>query len=167
MLIGSATRGTFTTQQLAEFNTFKTFLRELWSTIQGVIGFIDLEDDPAFGDDGAMIVTAPPNGNQVTVNALTANAAMGNRIRWAGMPYNVAADTGGQTIAGVSGNTITLSGLATGLQVGSIIRAINPAPWVAHPECWLRDHQHFQAVGYQRQAAREAQWLLDNGVLSL
>lgn len=166
VLIGSASRGTFTGGQLTEFNNLKAFIRELWGTVPGVVGFVDYEDDPVFGDDGGMTVTAVNAGAQtVTVSALSAYAASANRIRWAGMPVNLGANTGGQTIAGVSGLVLTLSGATTGLSVGSIIRAINPTPWTTYSSFWPSDKQHFTMAGYQRQGARISQYLLDNALL--
>jgi hypothetical protein len=236
VLITSAARNTFTAPQLAEFNTLKTFYREAWNTLPGVVAYIDLEDFPEFGSDGGTMVVTGISGSNVTVNALSgatftgtqnsgsayltiqsavsgsalagmtvynagvaigtmlanpgANgtgvvqlsqlagstissgtsltasyAGAGSRVRWSGMPYSVAGDTGGQTITAVSGNVLTISGATTGLSVGSIIQAVNPTPWAAYPSVWSPDGQHFQALGYQLQASVFAQALLSNGLL--
>jgi len=87
------------------------------------------------------------------------------RVRWAGMPYSIAGDTGGQTIIAVSGNTITVSGPTTGLSVGSIIQAINPAPWISFPTFWNNDGQHFRPEAYRLQGMMFASFLIENGLL--
>ncbi len=170
VLIGSASRGLFTTAQLSEFNTIKAFMRELWPTLPGCVGYIDWEDDPCFGSDGATMIVQSINGSNVTVQALSAYAAVGNRIRWDGMPVNVQANTGGQYITGVSGTTITVSGATTGLIVGEVIQAINPAPWSSSPG--LRgpglniDRQHFSRDAYYREGATCASFVLNNALLT-
>jgi hypothetical protein len=169
VLVGSATRGSFQPAQLSEFDTLKTFERELWSTVPNVVGFIDLEADPEFGDGGAMTVTGvDPVHNTATVASLAPYAAANNRIYWAGMPYSLANDSGGQTVTGVTGNgpyTIAMSGSVSGLAVGSVLHAINPAPWTQYSQYWTPDHQHFQPAGYQLQGANAAQFLVDSGLL--
>lgn len=164
LLIGSASRKTFSAQNLVEFDTLKTYMREAWRSLPGVVAFLDWEDLPQFGDDGGMTVTRI-SGNRVTVAALSAYAARGNRIRWPGMPYDIAADTGGQTIAGVAGTVITVSGATTGLSVGSIIRAVNPAPWVDHPQYWGTDGQHFSPLGYRMQGDVLGQYMIDHSIM--
>jgi hypothetical protein len=165
VLIGSAGRGTFSAPQLVEFNTEKTFDRENWRSLPGVVGYIDLEDDPYFGDDGGTMVVTGISGSGVTVNALSTYAATNNRVRWSGMPFNLAADTGGQTITAVAGLVLTVSGATSGLAIGQTIRAVNPAPWTTYPLIWPTDHQHFRDYGYKVQGATIAQYLLAGGLL--
>jgi hypothetical protein len=169
VLEGSASRRSFTTGQLAAFNTIKTIMREGWQTLPGVVGFIDWEDDPYFGSDGASMVVQAISANQVTVQALSTYAGVGNRVRWSGMPYSIAGNSGGQTIAAISGNAITVSGATTGLSVGQIIQATSPCPWSAYPGrsgLGLNpDGQHFCKQGYWRQGDTVAQFLLDNSIL--
>lgn len=168
VLIGSASRKTFSAPQLAEFSTAKVFMQENWRAL-GVSAYVDLEDWLYFGDDGGMTVTAI-NGNAVTVSALSAYAATTNRIRWQGMPYSIAGGTGGQTIQGVAGNVLTLSN-ASGVRVGGTIRAVNPAPWTTYPytsataPVWPPDGQHFTLWGYNYQAGLFAQALIDNSLV--
>lgn len=169
VLISSASRGGYTTPQLVEWNTLATFMRENWQTLPGVVGFLNLEDDPYFGSDGNTMVVQSISGGNVTVQATTPYVAVGNRVRWSGMPFSIVNDTGGQTFATVSGTTFTVSGSLTGLNVGDKIQAINPAPWSVYPgEQGLglnSDRQHYCKQAYWRIGNTVAQYVLENSIV--
>jgi hypothetical protein len=147
VLIGSASRGTFTSGQLTEFRNAKAMMNGL--ALSYADAYVDLETDPVFGADTAMTVTAV-SGNTVTVSALSTYAVAGNYVQWSGMPWSIASDTGAVSISSISGLVLTLSAAATGVAVGSTIGAINPAPWTTPGAAyWNTDNQHFHDAGYQ------------------
>lgn len=87
VLVSSCTRGTFAgmsssgsgNTQTQEFNILKTFYREAAMTIPGVVGHIDLEDMPEFGNDGATMIVTNINGSNITVNALSGTTFTGSQ----------------------------------------------------------------------------------------
>jgi len=189
MKIGTFSRGSFSSPQLGEFNTKKAIMYSacnpdvngmaLPSTPGAAVCaslfpnnkcYVDLEMDPYFGgDNAAMFVSAVVDSTHVTVGTLSNYAAVGNRIEWWGMPYNLAADTGGQTITGVSGTTLTVSASTSGMYVGELLRAINPAPWSAYP--WPTgsinlDSQHPTPLGYEIENSKVQRCLLASGMLN-
>jgi len=171
IFVGSASRKTFTTSnatqgsgtQVGEFGTLKVIEEALAPSLCNglnctIVGYVDLDRDPYFGGDtlGGMTVSSV-TGSSVCVNTLSTYAANGNQVYWAGMPYSLTADTGVQTISGLSGTCFTLSGASTGLSVGGLIYARNPTPWTSYPAYWSTgiggsqggDGQHFTLAAYQ------------------
>lgn len=182
VVIGSASRKGFsaTVGALDNFNTVKCYLREAALTMPGVVGYVDWENDPYMGSDGATMRVTGISGSTVTVNVPSNYVAVGNRVYWPGMlgatsaaiQAQISANTGGQYFATVSGSSFTTTGPLTGLVVGSTIQAVSPAPWSTWPgelelgEFGLNpDGQHFCRRCYWRQGDTVAQFALDNSLI--